>query len=53
MKHYKQIIINLLVEDDCDDEKIEKLNNDIEKFVQMKAEDDISEIKEITTRVNL
>ena len=33
MKHYKQIIINLLVEDDCDDKKIEGLNKDIEEFV--------------------
>lgn len=33
MKHYKQIIINLFVEDDCDDKKIEGLNKDIEGFV--------------------
>lgn len=33
MKHYKQIIINLLVEDDCDDKKIKGLNKDIEEFV--------------------
>ncbi len=53
MKHYKQIIVNLLVEDDCKDEKIEKLNRDIEEFVLKKSEEDIPEIKEITTRVNL
>lgn len=30
MKHYKQIIINLLVEDDCEDQKLEELNKQIE-----------------------
>ena len=50
MKHYKQIIVNLLVDDDCEDEKFEKLAEEITEFVEDK---DIKEIQEITTRVNL
>lgn len=53
VKHYKQIIINLLVEDECDDQKIEELNKQIELFVEEKAQTSILEIKEISTRVNL
>lgn len=50
MKHYKQIIVNLLVDDDCEDEKFEKLAQEITEFVEDK---EIKEIQEITTRVNL
>lgn len=53
MKHYKQIIVNLLVEDDCNDEKIDRLAEEITEFVSVKSENDVPEIKEITTRVNL
>lgn len=52
MKHYKQIIINLQVEDDCEDEKIEKLAEEITEFVGDKSVNEVPEIKEITTRVN-
>ncbi len=53
MKHYKQIIVNLLVEDDCEDQKIAELNKKIEAFVEEQAKIIVPEIKEITTRVNL
>lgn len=50
--HYRQIIINLSVEDDCDDKKIEGLAKGIEDFVSEQAEKNIPEIKEVSTRVN-
>ena len=50
MKHYKQIIVNLLVDDDCEDEKFEKLAEEITEFV-----DDYNYFNEnmASTRVNL
>ena len=52
MRHYKQIIINLHVDDECDDEKIEKLAEEVAEFVVEKSVNEITEISEITTRVN-
>ena len=52
MKHYKQIIVNLHVEDDCEDKKIKKLAEEITEFVADKSVNEVPEIKEITTRVN-
>lgn len=52
MNHYKQIIVNILIEDRCDEQKINNLSKLIAECVKEQADNNINEIKEISVRVN-
>lgn len=52
MNHYRQIIINLSVDDDCEEKKIEDLTKQVESFIAEQVKQNIPEVKEISTRMN-
>ena len=51
MTHYKQIIINLAVEDHTDTEILEEFADELQKFFEKKKEEH-ENINEVSVRVN-
>ena len=50
MRHYKQIIIDLSVDDNTDDKKIRELEEEIKKYVKNTV--DGKDIQVVSTKVN-
>ena len=47
MKHYRQIIIDLAVEDDTPEEKIEKLKNQVTAYVKETVDPKVVQMVEV------
>lgn len=51
MTHYRQILINLAMEDDFDEKQLEGLREEVEEFLQRRIQEKPS-VKELEVKIN-